>query len=116
MKPTVVDTRDNDYIVFKGEYIRGAIRNKLNGLQTAYDALLIRMNNELPSKEEGILLMVALKDNVALNERAMFFAACIERASYLQREIRELSTIGNTFSDATVVYKLTLDQTVRYGL
>jgi len=115
MKQEIIDARGGDYITAQGDVLRKLIKERIHGLETSYKQLIERMNNEIPDKADAVTLMIALSDNVSLNERALFFKACVERAAYFDREIRELNTLGQTFrSDA--IYRITLSDAVRYGL
>lgn len=115
MKMEVIDARAGDHILADGKRLRVIIKEKIHGLEEAYKTLLLRMNNELQSKEEAVTLMVALQASSALNEKALFFKACVDRAAYLEREIKELNTIGQSFMEGAV-YKITLQDAVRFGV
>lgn len=115
MKVEIIDARGGDYITAQGKALRSLIKERIHGLETSYKLLVDRMNNEIPTKQDAVTLMIALSDNVALNERALFFKACVERAAYFDREIRELNTLGASFRD-DAVYQITLKDAIRYGL
>lgn len=115
MKTEVIDARTGDHILADGKRLRLIIKEKIHGLEDAYKALLLRMNNELQTKEEAVTLMVALHTSAALNEKALFFRACVERAAYLETEIKELNTIGQSFMESAV-YKITLQDAMRFGV
>ncbi len=115
MKVDLIDARGGDYIVAQGKIIRSLIKERIHGLQTSYKALVERMNNEIQNKEEAVLLMIALRENVGLNEKAMFFKACVERAAFLENEIKELNTLGQSFRE-DALYQITLKDAVRFGL
>lgn len=114
MKVEIIDARGGDYMVVDGEKLLLLIRGKINGIHASYKSLLDRMNNELPSKEDAVTLMVALVSPVALNERALFFKACAERCAYFEKELRELNTLGASFAKGSQ-YRITLEDAVRYG-
>jgi predicted ester cyclase len=115
MKVEIIDARGGDYVTAQGKVLRMLIKERIHGLETSYKQLVERMNNEIPDKADAVTLMIALADNVALNERALFFKACVERAAYFDREIRELNTLGQTFRE-DAVYMLTVQDAIRYGL
>ncbi|NBU69939.1 MAG: hypothetical protein EBS53_00590 [Bacteroidetes bacterium] len=115
MKVELIDARGGDYITAQGQVLRKLIKQRIQDLETAYRRLVDRMNNEIPDKSDAVTLMIALSDNVALNERALFFKACVERAAYFDREIRELNTLGQSFRE-DAVYQITLKDAIRYGL
>jgi hypothetical protein len=115
MKTELIDARGGDYIVAQGKIIRSIIKERIHGLQTSYKSLVERMNNEIQNKEEAVTLMIALHDNIALTEKALFFKACVERSAFLENEIRELNTIGQSFRE-DALYQLTLKDAVRFGL
>ena len=98
-----------------GRRLRLLIKEKIHGLEESYKSLLSRMNNELQTKEEAVTLMVALNSDVALNEKALFFKACVERAAYIEQEIKQLNTLGQSFMESAV-YKITLQDAVRFGV
>jgi len=115
MKVETIDARGGDYVIAEGKALRDLIRGKINGIQASYRALLERMNNELSSKEEAVTLMVAMGDSVALNERAMFFKACVDRCAFLEKELRELNTLGSSFQPGCN-YRITITDASRFGI
>ena len=116
MKQEVIDARGGDHVLVQGKILRNLIRGRIGTYRDQYKALMERMNNELPDKAAAIPLMIALyiQDN-SVNEQALFFRACIERAVWLDKEIRELNTLGATFTD-DVVYRITVDDASRFGV
>lgn len=116
MKKEIVDARNGDYVIVTGEIIRKLLKDRISGLQSDLTRLLGRLNNEIPDKADAVGLMVSLAgDPRLLNERALFFKASLERAAFLEKEIRELLALGHTFSPG-VTYRITVDDAVRYGL
>lgn len=115
MKVELIDARNADYIVAQGKILRTLIKERIHGLQTSYKALVERMNNEIQNKEEAVLLMIALRETVGLNEKALFFKACVERAAFLEAEIKDLNTLGQSFRE-DALYQITLKDAVRFGL
>jgi hypothetical protein len=115
-KQEVIDARGGDHVLAEGKTLRSVIRNKIGVYRDQYNALMARMNNELPSKEDAIPLMIALHVNDAsVNERVLFFRACVERAAWLDKEIRELNTLAQTFSEGGV-YRLNVSDAARFGV
>lgn len=115
MKTEIIDARGGDYVLADGRRLRMLLKEKIHGLEESYKNLLLRMNNELQTKEEAVTLMVALNSNISLNEKALFFKACVERAAFLEREIKELNTLGQSFMEGAV-YKITIQDAVRFGV
>lgn len=112
----VIDARNGDYVLIKGQTIRSLLKNKISALQNDLARLLERLNNEIPDKKDAVAIMVSLAgDPSLLNERALFFKACIERVAFLEKEIRELLALGHTFAPETT-YKITVADAVRFGL
>ncbi len=115
-KQEVLDARGGDHVVAEGNKLRALIVNRIGVYRDQYNALLTRMMNELPSKEDAIPLMVALHVNDAsINERVLMFRGFLERAAWLDREIRSLNTLGQTFSDKAL-YRITVEDAARFGL
>lgn len=115
MKTEVIDARGGDYVLADGRRLRNLLRERIHGLEESYKALIVRINNEIQSKEEAVTLLVALSSSLPLNEKALFFKACVERAAWIEKEIRELNTLGQSFMEAAV-YKITLQDAVRFGV
>ena len=115
-KPEIIDARGGDHVIVEGKILRNMIKNRIGTYSDQYTALLSRMNNELPSKEDAIPLMVALfVGDPSVNERALMFRAFLDRATFLDKEIRELNTIGQTF-DPTQTYRITVADAARFGV
>ena len=115
-KIEVIDARGNDHVVASGEKLQKLLRAKVVEYRQQYEGLMTRMNNELPSKEAAIPLMIALHlSDASVNERTLMFRALIERACWLDKEIRQLTTLGSTFA-ATSVYKITVADAERFGV
>ena len=113
--PDVIDARGGDYISTTGAILTNLIRNKLNMLESTLATLMKRMENEMTTKEEAISLMIAIADELPLNEKALFLKACVDRCSFLQKEHRELRVLGQSF-DPKCVYKINVADAVRFGL
>jgi hypothetical protein len=112
----IVDARGGDHVIAQGKVLKKVILERIAKYRDAYNAILTRMNNELPSKEAAIPLMVALTvEDTAVNEQTLFFKACIERARWLDAEIRALNTLGQTFVDE-VTYRITVKDAARFGV
>lgn len=115
-KLEVIDARNNDHMLADGAKLKALIVNRIGTYQDQYQAILKRMLTELPSREEAVSLMVALQVNDnSLNERALMFKAFIDRAVWLDNEIRALTVWGSTFSSGQV-YRITVDQAARLGV
>lgn len=115
-KNEVIDARGGDHVLAEGKTLRLVIKNRLSTYSDQYAALMTRMNNELPSKEDAIPLMIALfVGDPSVNERALMFKAFLDRAAWLDKEIRELNTLGQTF-DPTQVYRITVADAARFGV
>lgn len=115
-KVEIIDARGGDHVLVQGAVIQNVIRNRIGILQDKYKALMARMTNELSSKEAAIPLMIAMAlDDNSLNENARFFKSCVEQGAWLDKEIRELTTIGQTFmKDGS--YRITIADAARYGV
>jgi len=111
MKAEIVDTTKGDYCVLPGEKIKQNIKHKTNALQIALDKLLSRMALEMPDTKTAIALMVTLHGTRALNEQALFFKACIERAAELETQLAELNVFATTLVD-NVNYRIS-DEFIR---
>ncbi len=115
-KVEIIDARGGDHVISTGKILRTMIMNRIGTYRDQYNALMTRMNNELPSKEDAIPLMVALHvSDPSINERALMFRAFLERAAWLDKEIRELNTLGQTFS-ADQTYRISVADAARYGV
>lgn len=115
-KESIIDARGGDSVIIAGDKLRMIIRARIKAYQEEHEALLKRMNNELPDKETAITLMVALAVNdTTVKAQVLFFKACIDRAAFLDREIRALNTLGQTYADSQI-YMVTVADCARYGL
>lgn len=116
-KVEVIDARGGDHVIAEGKKLRLVIQNRIGTYRDQYSALMQRMLNELPSKEDAIPLMIALHlgNDGSVNERALMFRAFLERATWLDKEIRELNTIGATFTEAGV-YRINVSDAARFGV
>lgn len=99
-----------------GNVLQGLLKNRISALLQAKKALMARMNNEIVDKDEAVALIVLLRTDAAdLNERALFIKACAERAAFLEKEIEELNTLGQTFKQDRE-YRISIEDAVRFGL
>lgn len=115
-KVEIIDARGGDHVVAEGKKLRAVILNRIGTYRDQYSALMARMNYELPSKEDAIPLMIALHVNdPSINERALMFRGFLERAAWLDKEIRELNTLGQTFSESGV-YRISVTDAARFGV
>ncbi len=115
-KQEVIDARGGNHVLVDGKVLRDLIRNRIDTYRDQYNALIVRMNNELPSKEDAVTLMIALHVNDhSINERALFFRGFVDKAAWLDKEIRELNTLGQTFT-AGVLYQLSVTDAARFGV
>lgn len=115
-KIEIIDARGGDHVIATGKVLRGMIMNRIGTYRDQYNSLMERMNNELPSKEAAIPLMIALHvGDGSVNERALMFRAFLDRAAWLDKEIRELNTLGQTFS-AEATYRITVADAARFGV
>ncbi len=117
MKPLEIhDARNGDHVITTGENLRQFIAARVKVLQEQYEQLLARMNNELPNKEDAVSLMVALQvADHTVNDRALMFKAFIERAAWLDKEIRALTTLGISYSKGET-YRLNVEDLKRFGV
>jgi hypothetical protein len=116
-KLEIVDARGEDYVVFPGKLLRNLMRNKIGILNDELTRLMSRMNNEIPTKEAAVALMVTVAgDMKGANEAALFMKASIERALYLEGEIKALNVLAQCFYDDETPYHITVAQAQRYGL
>lgn len=112
----VFDARNREHITAEGSVLRGLLKSRIGALLDAKKALMVRMNNEVSSKEEAVTLIVALHGEASdLNERALFLRACAERAAYLESEISTLNILGTTFQPGRE-YRISLEDAIRFGL
>jgi len=111
----ILDARGGDHVEAEGQALRDIIRNRVGLYQDQYKALLDRMDLEMPDKKTAVALMVSLAGDASLTANALFFKACIEKAAWLEKEIRALTTLGQSFSP-TRVYRITLADAQRMGL
>jgi hypothetical protein len=112
----IIDARGADHVLVEGKTIRNVIRNRINEYQGQYKKLLERMNYELATKEDAVLIMVAMSVNDrSLTENTMFFRACVDRAAWLDKEIRALNTIAQTFAEG-MSYRITVTDAARFGV
>lgn len=115
-KTEIVDARGGENVLTDGTKLRNLLRGRIKSYQEQYDQLLNRMNNELPTKEAAVTLMIALEVNDStVNAQVLFFQACIAKAAWLDKEIRQLTTIGQALQDG-VAYMITIQDAARYGL
>ncbi|NJL54168.1 hypothetical protein HC928_02630 [bacterium] len=112
-----IDARDGRHVVVLGRVLRKFIRERMSQLERDYQAILSRLNNEIPDKEDAVSLMVLLvaADDRGLNERAMFARACAQRAAFIMTELSELATLGNTYEE-NESYVITTQDAIRYGI
>lgn len=116
MKETpIVDARGGDHVIAEGSVLRNLIRNTVGKYQDQHKAILDRMDNELPDKKSAVTLMVSLQTKDSLNAQALFFQACIEKAAWLDEEIRSLTTLAQTFVESSL-YRVTVADARRMGL
>lgn len=96
--PEIVDTR-GDYVVIDGKRFKLNLKQKLSNLTAAYEAVVKRMKLEMPSIDAALALLVTLEINDNLNENALFFKSCIQRAAFLEKEIAAVNLIAATLVD-----------------
>lgn len=115
-KIEIVDARNGDHFVVDGTKLRNLLIDKIGLYQAQYKQLLNRMLLELPDKESAIPLMVALHvGDHSINERALMFSAFLDRATWLDGEIRALTTVLASYRDG-VTYRIDITQAARYGV
>lgn len=113
--PEIIDARGGDYVTAQGDALRTLIKNRIAALQDDYRRLLDRIDYEIADKKDAVGLLIALAGGGDINERAMFFKACLDKAARIEKEIRELNTLGASFrKDA--IYRITIKDAERFGL
>lgn len=111
----IQDARGGDHVLAEGAVLKKLIRGTVGKYQDQHKAILDRMDNEMPDKKSAVALMVSLRTKDALTAQALFFQACIEKAAWLDEEIRSLTTLGQTFVDSAM-YRITVADARRMGL
>lgn len=115
-KIEAIDARHGDHVRAPGNVLKQLIRQRIVSLRDAHVALVKRMNLEMPDKETAITLMVTMAgEPSAMNERALFFQACVDRCAFLEKEMAYLNTVGQTFDDHAI-YMVTVEDAQRFGL
>lgn len=114
----LLDMRDGEIFIHTGKVLKSAIYSQIqNELKTELNGYMAEVLGELDgmSPSDIASLLLRLKMNKKLDAKSLLVYECLRRAATAQEEIEFLEHIqGNLMDD--VIYKLSLDQVVRYGV
>lgn len=112
----IVDATQGDYVIAQGEILKGLIKRQIIALQERYERVNIRIAESIPDPRGVTALLIALRiADHSVNENTAVIRSLVDTAAWLDNEIRELNTIGQTF-DPSSTYRITVKDARRFGL
>lgn len=112
----VYDYSNNTFVVaVRGTNLFNGVRERIQYLQTKVTNLTTQIENEVPSRDSAIILLVTCFDPLAANPKAKYVLGLAEEIAKTQQELRFLSQFNKTV-DPDGFYKLNQDQLERFGL
>lgn len=116
----MLDFREGEQFVKTGNEIRKAIKSHIhNSLSQELTTFMDEVQGELQGQDhtQAAALFLVVMLNQSLSPKALLIRRCLERAVECQQEIDTLTYIANNLHESQdVLYKLSLDQVIRYGM
>lgn len=114
----IFDMREGEVFIHEGKTLKAALYAKIqNVLKQRLLGYMTEVQGELDGQTPQVIsdLLLGLKLTRDLDAKTILVKECLRRAEEVQREIEFLEYVQANLRD-DIVYKLNLDQVIRYGI